>query len=165
MAQAMVAALVRTVFVQPDRKVAIAQRTQVAAMLRDRYAKAAELLGTAAEDILASMQAPPEHWRPIYSTNPLERLSKEMSRRTDVVGIFPNRAATSASSPWRSWNRPQRPCWSYRPLCRNRVHRDRWQLHQLTGHTPGRSGPPVNSPAVRRHYPGLASSPPDVPEE
>jgi putative transposase len=91
--QAMVAALVRTVFVQPDRKAAGAQLTQVVAMLRDRYPKAAELLEAAAEDVLAFMQAPPEHWRQVYSTNPLERLNKEIGRRTDVVGIFPNRAA------------------------------------------------------------------------
>lgn len=91
--QAMVAALVRTVFVQPDRKAADAQLTQVVAMLHDRYPKAAELLEAAAEDILAFMQAPPEHWRQVYSTNPLERLNKEIGRRTDVVGIFPNRAA------------------------------------------------------------------------
>jgi len=90
---AMVAALVRTIFVQPDREAARAHLTQVAAMLRDRYPKAAELLETAAEDSLAFMRAPAEHWRQIYSTNPLERLNKEMGRRTDVVGICPNRAA------------------------------------------------------------------------
>jgi len=92
-AQAMGAALVRTVFVPPDRRAADAQLAQVATLLRDRYPKAAELLETAAEDIRAFMQAPPEHWRQISSTNPLERLNKEIGRGTDVVGIFPNRAA------------------------------------------------------------------------
>ena len=69
------------------------QRCQVVAMLRDRYPKAAELLEAAAEDVLAFMQAPPEHWRQVYLTNPWERLNKEIGRRTGVVGIFPNRAA------------------------------------------------------------------------
>jgi putative transposase len=92
-AQAMVSALVRTIFVQPDKATALRQLTRVAEMLRDRYPKAAELLETATEDILAFMPCPSEHWRPIYSTHPLERLNKEIGRRTDVVGIFPNRTA------------------------------------------------------------------------
>ena len=54
---------------------------------------AAALLEQAKEDVLAFRNFPPEHWRKIWSTNPLERLNKEIKRRTRVVGIFPNDAA------------------------------------------------------------------------
>lgn len=91
--QAMVAALVRTIFVQPDLVAARAQLAKVAESLEKRFPRAAELLRDAQDDILAYMAFPPEHWRQIYSTNPLERLNKEIGRRTDVVGIFPNRKA------------------------------------------------------------------------
>lgn len=91
--QAMVAALVRTIFVQPDLVAARAQLVKVAESLEKRFPRAAELLRDAQDDILAYMAFPYEHWRQIYSTNPLERLNKEIGRRTDVVGIFPNRKA------------------------------------------------------------------------
>jgi len=92
-AQPMVAALVRTIFAQPDKASAHAQLAAVAANLAGRFPKAAQLLLEAEEDILAYLAFPAEHRRQLHSTNPLERLNREIGRRTDVVGIFPNRAA------------------------------------------------------------------------
>jgi putative transposase len=88
--KSMVAAAVRTIFAQPSRKAASEQLTVVVEALEKRWPKAAELLISAEEDILAYMAFPKEHWTRIYSTNPLERLNKEIRRRTDVVGVFPN---------------------------------------------------------------------------
>lgn len=88
--QAMVVALVRTIFVQPDMMAAKAQLARVAESLEKRFPRAAELLRDAEDDTLAYMAFPCEHWRQIYSTNTLERLNREIGRRTDVVGIFPN---------------------------------------------------------------------------
>lgn len=92
-AQEMVAALVRTIFVQPDQPAARVQLAKVAENLQTRFPRAALLLQDAEDDILAYMAFPREHWRQLHSTNPLERLNREISRRTDVVGIFPNREA------------------------------------------------------------------------
>jgi putative transposase len=92
-AQAMVAATVRTIFQQPDRAAAQAQLRQVSASLAGRFPKVVELLEATEEEIFTFYDFPPEHWRQIYSTNPLERLNKELKRRSAVVGIFPNRAA------------------------------------------------------------------------
>ena len=58
-----------------------------------RHPKLAELMLRAEEDVLAYKTFPQAHWRQIHSTNPLERLNKEIKRRTNVVGIFPNEAA------------------------------------------------------------------------
>ncbi len=62
-------------------------------MLRDRFPQAADLLEDASEDVLAHMHFPRDHRRRLHSTNPLERLHEEIKRRTNVVGIFPNRAS------------------------------------------------------------------------
>lgn len=91
--KAMVAAAVRTLFVMADRTAASQQLAEVVTALRRRYPKAADLLMEAEADILAYMAFPQSHWRRIYSTNPLERLNKEVKRRTNVVGIFPDRAS------------------------------------------------------------------------
>ncbi len=89
-AQPMVAATIRTVFVQPDPAAAHGQWRQVADQLRARFPKAAALMDRAEEEVLAYLAFPPEHWRQIWSNNPQERLNREVKRRTDVVGIFPN---------------------------------------------------------------------------
>jgi len=89
-AQAEVMAWVRTIFAQPDRGMARRQLELVAAHLEGRFPKVAGLLREAAEEVLAYMAFPPGHRRRIHSTNPLERLLREVGRRCDVVGIFPN---------------------------------------------------------------------------
>jgi transposase-like protein len=88
--QQMVAASIRTVFVQPDAASAREQWRRVADQLRPRFPRVAELLDSAEEEVLAYLAFPQEHWRQIWSNNPQERLNKEVKRRTDVVGIFPN---------------------------------------------------------------------------
>jgi putative transposase len=88
-----IAAIVRTIFAQPDHASALAQLRKVAEGLRPRFAQTARLLEDAAEDILAYRHLPVEHQRQLHSTNPLERLNKEIKRRSNVVGIFPNPAA------------------------------------------------------------------------
>src|SRR5215467_8585793 len=92
-AQDPVASLVRSIFAQPDQEAAWAQHARVVVQLEERFPNAAELLAEAGPDILAYASFPKEHWRQIWSNNPQERLNKEIRRRTDVVGIFPNRAA------------------------------------------------------------------------
>ncbi len=84
------AALVRTIFAQPDREAAGRQLDQVCATLRRRFPQVAHMPQEAAEEVLTYMHFPPEHWRQIHATNPLERLNRELARRFDVVGIFPN---------------------------------------------------------------------------
>ena len=91
--QQLVAASIRTVFVQPTVEAARSQWRQVADSFRERWPRLAELLDSAEPDVLAYLGFPPAHWRQVWSTNPLERLNKEVKRRTDVVGIFPNAAA------------------------------------------------------------------------
>jgi putative transposase len=89
----MVAATIRTVVVQPDAAAAREQWRRVADSFRGRFPRLATLLDEAEADVLAYLAFPPEHWRQIWSNNPLERLNKEIKRRTDVGGIFPNGAA------------------------------------------------------------------------
>jgi putative transposase len=90
-AQPMVGATVRTIFEQEGRVRAQAQLRQVCATLETRFPKAVKILATAEEEVLTFYDFPREHWRQIYSTNPLERLNKELKRRSAVIGIFPNR--------------------------------------------------------------------------
>jgi transposase-like protein len=92
-AQSMVATLVRTIFEQPDAASVWAQHARVVDQLTERFPDAATHLAEAASDVLAFTGFPKEHWRQIWSNNPQERLNKELRRRTDVVGIFPNRDA------------------------------------------------------------------------
>lgn len=88
-AQDTVAAVVRSIFSAPDHHSAMTQLKDVARMLEPRFPQASELLQDAAEDVLAHMHFPREHRRRLHSTNPIERLHKEVKRRTRVVGIFP----------------------------------------------------------------------------
>jgi putative transposase len=92
-AQQMVAATIRTVFVQPDSAAARHTWRTVADSFRVRFARVAQLMDEAEDEVLAYLSFPHEHWHQIWSNNPLERLNKEVKRRTDVVGIFPNPAA------------------------------------------------------------------------
>ncbi len=94
-AQQMVAATIRTVFVQPDPAAAREQWRKVADSFRGRFPRLAALLDEVETEVLAYLAFPPEHWRQVWSNNPLERLNREIKRRTDVVGIFPNDAAVT----------------------------------------------------------------------
>ena len=89
----MVAALIRTAFVQESSEQALRQWRESAEKLRERFPRLAELMDTAEHDVLAHMAFPKEHWAQIASTNPLERVNKEIKRRSQVIGIFPNDAA------------------------------------------------------------------------
>ena len=92
-AQSFVATMVRTIFAQPDASTVHEQHTRIVEQLEARFPDAALLLAEAGPDLLAFTSFPKEHWRQLWSNNPLERLNKEIRRRTDVVGIFPNRPA------------------------------------------------------------------------
>jgi putative transposase len=89
----MVAATIRTIFAQPGQQQVRDQVDLVAGMLTDQFPAVAELLLEAKTDLTAFADFPQAHWRKIWSTNPLERLNREVKRRTDVVGIFPNHAS------------------------------------------------------------------------
>ena len=92
-AASMVAATIRTVFVQPDAASTREQWQRVIDNLGPNFPRLAQLLEEAEDDVLAYLAFPLEHWRQIWSNNPLERVNREVKRRTDVVGIFPNPAS------------------------------------------------------------------------
>ncbi len=92
-AQSFVAAMVRTIFAQPDADMVREQHRRIVDQLETRFPDAAALLEEAAPDLLAFTGFPKEHWRQLWSNNSLERLNKEIRRRTDVVGIFPDRGS------------------------------------------------------------------------
>lgn len=92
-ARPMISAMVRMIFLESNQALAKERLRQVADQLRDKFPDAAELLEDAEEDVLAFMSFPVSHWSKLCSTNPLERLNREVARRTDVVSIFPNRAS------------------------------------------------------------------------
>jgi len=92
-AQGWVTALVRSIFAQPDAEQVRAQHGRVVEKLEERYPEVAAMVDEAKEEILAFVVFPHALWRQIWSNNPLERLNREIRRRSNVVGIFPNRAA------------------------------------------------------------------------
>jgi transposase-like protein len=91
--QDMVAAVFRTIFAQPDADTVSSTWDQVRDQLGDRFPKIAVLMDDAKVEVLAFTAFPRAHWVKLWSTNPLERLNKEVKRRARVVGIFPNEAA------------------------------------------------------------------------
>ena len=92
-AQRHVATQVRTIFDQADADAVTAQFDRVVDALATKYPDAAVHLEAARDELLAFTGYPHEIWRQIWSNNPQERLNKQIRRRTDVVGIFPNRDA------------------------------------------------------------------------
>jgi len=91
--QTMVAAALRQAFIQPDRAQASATLRHVADQLRQQWPKLAAFIDDSETDVLSYMSFPEQHRTKLHSTNPLERLNKEVKRRADVVGIFPNEAS------------------------------------------------------------------------
>ena len=89
----MVAAVFRTIFAQPDADTVSSTWDQVRDQLGDRFPKIGALMDDAKPEVLAFTGFPRAHWTKIWSTNPLERLNKEVKRRARVVGIFPNDAS------------------------------------------------------------------------
>jgi len=92
-AQTVTAAWVRTIFAQPDQASARDQLDKVAQALEPKLPRVSQLLRDAEDDVLAHMAFPASHWRQLHSTNTLERVNREIERRTGVVGIFPNAQA------------------------------------------------------------------------
>ena len=88
----MVIAAIQTIFAQPDARAVTEQSERIVATLNDRFPDVATMLTDAKEDLLAFSAFPEAHWRKVWSTNPLERLHREIKRRTDV-GVFPNDAS------------------------------------------------------------------------
>jgi putative transposase len=86
----MVAAAIRTIFAQPDAAHVHDQFDTIAVMLGRQLPQVEQMMREAREDLLAFTAFPVSHWKKIWSTNPLERLNREVKRRTDVVGVFPN---------------------------------------------------------------------------
>ena len=78
----MVAAAIRTIFAQPDQDVARQQPAEVVGVMKPRWPRAADVLANGEEEVLTYMTFPVEHWTRIYATNPLERLNREVKRRT-----------------------------------------------------------------------------------
>ena len=89
----MVASIIRTIVAQPDPEHVAAQFEEVARMLARSHPKVATMLEQSRDELLPFAAFPQRHWRQIWSTNPLERVNKEIKRRTDVVDVFPNPAA------------------------------------------------------------------------
>ncbi len=85
-----VAAMLKTIFAQENKEGAEAQGDAVADALREKNEKLGAFMDASRDEVLAYMSFPREHWAQIASTTPLERVNREVKRRSDVVGIFPN---------------------------------------------------------------------------
>jgi transposase-like protein len=92
-AQGFVAAALKTIFSQTTQQAAQEALHKAVELLRPKYPAAAAIVEEAEHDVLSYMAFPSQHWRQLHSTNPLERQNKEIRRRTDVIGIFPNPAS------------------------------------------------------------------------
>ena len=88
-----VIAMIKTIFAQETAESAHQQWEQVADALGEKVPKLADMMDASREDVLAYMSFPKDHWAQIASTNPLERVNKEIKRRADAIGILPNNAA------------------------------------------------------------------------
>ncbi len=86
----MVIAAIQTIFAQPDASSVREQFDRIVGTLEGQFPEVAAMLTDAKEDLLAFSAFPESHWRKVWSSNPLERLHREIKRRTDVVGVFPN---------------------------------------------------------------------------
>ncbi len=89
----MVIAAIETIFAQPDAAAVPEQFDRIVTTLEGQFPDVATMLTDAKEDLLAFSAFPESHWRKVWSSNPLERLHREIKRRTDVVGVFPNDGA------------------------------------------------------------------------
>ena len=85
----MVIVAIQTIFAQPDAQAVREQFDRIVATLEDQFADVAAMLCSAKEDLLAFSAFPESHWRKVWSTNPLERIHREIKRRTDVVASSP----------------------------------------------------------------------------
>lgn len=86
----MVSAMFQTIFQQPDAQSTWAQAREVVDLLEPKFPQVASYLEESLDDVLAFTAAPKPVWTKVWSNNPTERLNREIRRRTDVVGIFPN---------------------------------------------------------------------------
>ncbi len=137
--QPMLAALIRPIFGAESRAAARERLTEAVARLDGKLSKVAAMLAEAEEDVLAFYAFPADHWRKLRSTNPLERLNREIGRRTDVVGIFPNDrallrlAACVAIEQNDEWlvGRRYLSAHSMEPLLDERLHRPEEEVLEL----------------------------------
>ena len=110
----MAAAALRQAFIQPDRASASEALRHVADQFRGKWPKLGVFIDDSEIDVLAHLDFPAQHRTRIHSTNSLERLNKEVKRRADVVGIFPNEGSIirligavllEANDEWQTQNR------------------------------------------------------------